>query len=97
MLVPIEEARTFEALKADLLRSSPGGFALVCGRRLLGVFPSIDDALAAASEAFDAETLPPETAILVSEIADPVTVRVMATPQRKAGAPLAPVRLQTLL
>ena len=92
-----EEHRTFESLKADLLRSSPGKFAAVCGKKLLGVFASIDDALTAASEAFDADTLPAGAPILISEIAVKVNVRVMATPQQKAKKPLSPVSLRGLV
>ena len=97
MLASTEEVRTFESMKADLLRSCPGGFALIAGRRLLGVFTSVDDAMVAASEAFDAETLPPGAPILISEIAEKVTVRVMATPQRKAVAGPSPVSLRSLV
>ena len=92
-----EEHRTFESLKADLLRSSPGKFAAVCGKKLLGVFASIDDALNAASEAFDADTLPAGAPSLISEIAVKVNVRVMATPQQKAKNPLSPVSLRGLV
>jgi hypothetical protein len=45
-----EAARTFELMKADLLRSVPGQFALVCGQRLVGVYPSIDEAMVAMSK-----------------------------------------------
>jgi hypothetical protein len=89
MLEPCEEARVFESMKDDLLRSSPGRFAVVCGRRLMGVFTSIDEALVATSKAFDADELPPGAPILISEIAERVTVRVMATPHLR-GAPAAP-------
>jgi hypothetical protein len=83
MLASSEEARTFEALKPDLLRSAPGRFALVCGRRLVGVYDTVDEALAAASIAFDRAVLPPGAPILISEIAEPAGVRVMATPHRR--------------
>jgi hypothetical protein len=92
-----EESRTFESLKADLLRTSPGKFAAVCGKRLLGVFASIDDALNAASEAFDADQLPIGAPILIAEIADRASVRVMATPQQKAKTALSPVNLRGML
>ncbi|HET6147581.1 MAG TPA: hypothetical protein VFH68_08610 [Polyangia bacterium] len=92
-----EEARTYESLKADLLRSSPGKFAAVCGKRLLGVFSSIDDALTAASDAFDADTLPAGAPILITEIAERASVRVMATPQQKAKANRSPVSLRGML
>lgn len=81
-----ESARTFEAMKQDLLRSFPGQFALVCGPRLMGVFESIDTALLAASRAFDDDTLEPGTPILISEIAARASVRVMATPHRRSDA-----------
>jgi hypothetical protein len=103
MLTPIctssssEESRTFESLKAELLRTSPGKFAAVCGNKLLGVFASIDDALNAASEAFDADTLPAGAPILITEIADRASVRVMATPEKKAKAARAPVSLRGLV
>jgi hypothetical protein len=97
MLASTEESRTFDAMKADLLRKCPGGFALIAGRRLLGVFSSVDDAMVAASEAFDGDTLPPGAPILISEIAERVTVRVMATPQRKAVATASPISLKSLL
>jgi hypothetical protein len=96
MLASTEESRTFDAMKADLLRSCPGGFALIAGKRLLGVFKSVDEAMVAASEAFDGDTLPAGAPIMISEIAERVTVRVMATPQRKAGAAPSPVSLRGL-
>jgi hypothetical protein len=88
-----ESARTFEGMKDDLLRSHPGQFALVCGPRLVGVYPSIDDALAAASQAFDDDALAPGTSLLISEISLHSSVRVTATPFRKAPAPAAAARL----
>jgi hypothetical protein len=97
MLASSEEARTFESLKAELLRSSPGQFAAVCGKKLLGVFTSVDDALQAASDAFDADTLPAGAPILITEIAEKVNLRVMATPQQKLKSALAPVSLRGLI
>ncbi len=97
MLASSEEARTFESLKAELLRSSPGQFAAVCGKKLLGVFSSVDDALQAASDAFDADTLPAGAPILITEIAEKVSLRVMATPQQKAKAAASPVSLRGLV
>jgi hypothetical protein len=79
-----EPARTFEAMKNDLLRSFPGQYALICGRRLIGVFPTVDEAMTAASSAFE-EYLPTGTPILISEIAEKATVRVLATPYRRAS------------
>jgi hypothetical protein len=85
-----ESARTFEAMKNDLLRSFPGQFALVCGRRLMGVFVSPDEAMTAASKLFEANDLPPGTPILISEIAARSSIRVLATPYKRVVAP-APV------
>jgi hypothetical protein len=70
-------------MKADLLRSFPGQFALVCGQKLVGVYATIDEAMVATSEAFD-EYLPAGTPILISEIAETVTVRITATPIHRA-------------
>ena len=97
MLASSQEARTFESLKAELLRSSPGQFAAVCGKKLLGVFTSVDEALQAASDAFDADTLPAGAPILITEIAEKVTLRVMATPQVKIKSAPAPVSLRGLI
>jgi hypothetical protein len=77
-----ESARTFEAMKDELLKSFPGQFALVCGRRLMGVFRSADEAMTAASKLFAANDLPAGTPILVSEIAARSSIRVLATPYR---------------
>jgi hypothetical protein len=97
MLASSEEARTFESLKSELLRSSPGQFAAVCGKKLLGVFRSVDEALQAASDAFDDETLPAGAPILITEIAEKINLRVMATPQQKLKAPASPVSLRGLI
>jgi len=97
MIASSQEARTFESLKAELLRSSPGQFAAVCGKKLLGVFTSVDEALQAASDAFDADTLPAGAPILITEIAEKVTLRVMATPQVKIKSAPAPVSLRGLI
>jgi hypothetical protein len=83
-----ESARTFEAMKNDLIRSFPGQFALVCGQRLVGVYARVDEAMGAASRLFDDDQLAPGTPILISEIALRASVRVLATPYRRA--PLAP-------
>ena len=85
-----ESARTFEAMKAELIRSFPGQFALVCGLRLMGVHASADDAMHAASRLFEANELPQGTPILISEIAVRASIRVLATPYRRAPAPAAP-------
>ena len=86
-----ESAHAFEAMKDDLLRSFPGQFALVCGRRLMGVYASVDEALAAASRLFESDDLPESTSILINEIAAHASVRVFATPYRRpTQAPATP-------
>jgi hypothetical protein len=90
-MADIEAMRTYESMKSDLLRSFPGQFALVCGQRLVGVYASIDEAMVATSQAFD-EYLPAGTPILITEIAEPVTVRITATPFRRAPLQTAVAR-----
>ena len=86
-----ESARTVEAMKDDLLRSFPGQFALVCGRRLMGVFVSADEAMTAASKLFEANDLSPGTPILISEIAARASIRVLATPYKRVDVPAVTV------
>ena len=81
-----EEERTFETMKPELVRSQRGRFAVICGSRLLGVFESIDDALLASSPAFDAGELPEGRPVLISEIAETVSVRVTARPYARPPA-----------
>ena len=81
-----ESARTFEAMKDDLIRSFPGQFALVCGARLVGVYAKVDEAMGAAGRLFDDEALPQGTPILISEIAVRASVRVLATPYKRGAA-----------
>jgi|SRR5579872_6190678 len=85
MLENTDEARVFEAMKDDLLRLYPGRFAVVCGRKLMGVFVSVDDALLATCRVFDDGGIPEGAPILISEIAEAVSVRVMATPSSRLG------------
>jgi hypothetical protein len=86
-----ESARTFEAMKDELIRSFPGQFALVCGARLVGVYSKVDEAMGAAARLVDDETLQQGTPILISEIAVRASVRVLATPYKRA-APAAATR-----
>jgi hypothetical protein len=81
-----DAARTFEAMKEELLRTFPGQYALVCGARLMGVFRHVDEAMVAASRLFDDEALEPGTPILISEIAARVSVRVLASPYKRGAA-----------
>ena len=87
MLEDTDEARTFESMKEDLLRLYPGRYAVVCGRKLLGVYPSVDDALLASCRVFGEGGLPDGAPILISEIARTVSVRVMATPSTRFDRP----------
>ena len=82
-----ESARTYEAMKEELLKTFPGQYALVCGQRLAGVFRSADDAMAAAAKLFDQNELPQGTPILITEIAARSSMRVLATPYRRTPAP----------
>jgi hypothetical protein len=86
-----ESARTFEAMKDELIRSFPGQFALVCGARLVGVYSKVDEAMGAAGRLFDDDSLPQGTPILISEIALRASVRVLATPYKRTP-PAAPSR-----
>ncbi len=83
MLEDTDEARVFESMKEDLLRTHPGRYAVVCGRKLLGVYASVDDALLATCNVFGDGQLPHGAPILISEIARTVSVRVMATPSTR--------------
>jgi len=78
-----EEQKTYESLRPDLMRKYPGKFAVVCGRRLLGVYEGVDDAMLASSRAFDADQLPDGAAVLITELAEPCNLRVMARPYAK--------------
>jgi hypothetical protein len=86
----LQSFEAFDMMKDDLLRLHPGGFAVICGRRLVGTFGSVEDAMAATSRAFDAGALPPGASILISQIAAKVTIRVMATPHTRAAATAQP-------
>jgi hypothetical protein len=83
-----EEEKAFESMRPELVRTDPGRFAVVCGERLLGIFSSVDRALTEASRAFDGGELPEGAPVLISEITERASVRVMARPAPKpAGEP----------
>ncbi len=86
-----ESARTFEAMKDELIRSFPGQFALVCGARLVGVYSKVDEAMGAAARLFDDDSLPQGTPILISEIALRASVRVLATPYKRTAPVDSPI------
>lgn len=88
-----EAWKTFEVMRADLLRSDPGRFAVFAGDRLMGVFPNIDDAFAASSEAFDRQELAEGKPLLVVQITAEAGVRLTAQPHdaaEHAGLPPSP-------
>jgi hypothetical protein len=84
MISAPEEQRAFETMKPDLVKRHPGQFAVFCERRLLGIYDSADDALAASSRAFDAGTLPEGADLFISEIAEQASLRVTARPYPRA-------------
>jgi len=78
--VAVAEKNAFEQMKAELVRKHPGQFAVVCGRRLIGVYATVDDALLASSRLFAAGILPEGAAMYISEIADKASLKVTARP-----------------
>jgi len=82
-----EAWKTFEAMKADLLRSHPGRFAVLAGERLVGIFPSIDDALAATSDAFERSEVGDGNPLLVVQITENAGVRLTAEPHVAPATP----------
>ncbi len=87
MLGASEETRYFDSIKDDLLSTSAGRFAVITGRRLIGVYASVDDALGAMADAFTDFDLPEGTSILITEIAESVSIRVVASPARVNSLP----------
>lgn len=81
------EKKAFEEMKAELIRKHPGQFAVVCGRRLLGVFETVDEALLASSRLFGASILPEGAAVYITEIADESSLRVTARPYVRTEVP----------
>jgi hypothetical protein len=82
MLSAQEETHFFDTCKHALLERYAGQFAVVCGRRLVGVHSSLDLALKAASDAFSAGCLEDGAPILINEIGEQPRVRVVAQPKR---------------
>jgi hypothetical protein len=75
------ETTYFDSCKQDLLDHHAGKFAIVCGRKLFGVHDTLDRALRAAGEAFGDGLLEDGAPILITEIAEPAKVRVVAEPR----------------
>lgn len=92
---PVQEAveqQTLEAVRPERLRTDRGPFAVVCGGQLLGIFESVDEALSASARAFEVGGLPEGAPVLISEIAERVSGRVMAHPLLHArGAAAGPL------
>jgi hypothetical protein len=86
MLSTSDEMRFFDSCKPDLMAFHQGEFAVVCGRKLVGVHASLAGALEAAAQAFGAGVLEEGAPILISEIAEHARLRVIAEPRATAAA-----------
>ncbi len=84
MLSAIEETAFYDSCKQALLDEHSGKFAVVCGRRLVGVHNSLDLALKAAAVAFGDGDLTDGAPVLINEIGEPPRVRVVAQAHRPA-------------
>jgi len=82
MLSAQQETHYFDTCKHALLERYAGQFAVVCGRRLMGVHASLELALKAASDAFSAGGLADGAPILINEIGETPRVRVVAQPKK---------------
>jgi hypothetical protein len=78
MLPATEETAFFDSCKQELLDEHSGKFAIVCGRRLVGVHNSLDLALKAAAEAFGDGDLADGAPVLINEIGESPRIRVVA-------------------
>ena len=78
MLPATEETAFFNSCKQALLDEHSGKFAVVCGRRLVGVHTSLDLALKAAADAFGGGGLSEGAPVLINEIGEAPRVRVVA-------------------
>jgi hypothetical protein len=94
MLSASDETRFFDSCKPELLERYAGQFAVVCGRRLVGVHSSLAQALAAAADAFGDGALEDGAPILISEIAEHARLRVIAEPR---PTPISPARSSRVL
>lgn len=75
------EPRFFDVQRPDLRERYAGQFAVVCGRKLVGVHASLELALAAAADAFSQGLLEEGAPILVSEIGATTTLCAVAEPR----------------
>jgi len=83
MLPASEESSFFDSCKQALLDEHSGKFAVVCGRRLLGVHNSLELALKSAADAFGDGELAEGTPVLINEIGEAPRVRVVAQPRQR--------------
>ena len=84
MLGSNDESRFFDSCNPQLLERYAGQFAVVCGRKLIGVHTSLDRALQAAADAFAEGRLDDGVPVLISEISDETKLRVVAEPRPAA-------------
>ena len=82
MLPVTEDSAFFDSCKQALLDEHSGKFAVVCGRRLVGVHTSLDMALKAAADAFGDGKLCEGAPVLINEIGEAPRVRVVAQSRR---------------
>ena len=85
MLGARDESRFFDSCKPQLLERYAGQFAVVCGRKLIGVHTSLEQALKAAADAFDDGQFEDGAPILISEISEESKLRVVAEPRAGGG------------
>ncbi len=85
MLSANEETAFFDSCRQELLDEHSGKFAVVCGRKLVGVHTSLDMALKAAADAFGDGRLSEGAPVLINEIGEAPSVRVVAQPRPTKG------------
>jgi hypothetical protein len=77
MLQAGRELGFFEDRKEELCARYPGQYAVILGRRLLGVYASLEAALQATADQFDDGEVPAGVPILISEITDSPRLRLV--------------------
>ncbi len=78
MLPATEETAFFDSCRQALIDEHSGKFAVICGRRLVAVHTSLDLALRAAADAFGSGALDDGAPVLINEIGESPSVRVVA-------------------
>jgi hypothetical protein len=79
-----DEPGFFGLTRAELVARYAGQFAVVCGRKLMGVHSSLEQALEAAAELFGGGGFEEGAPILISEIAAETKLRLVAEPRSPA-------------